>query len=65
MPFDLVDLATEDVFGPFATHQDAREAARRSGFSDYSILCEGEEIELHGSPRPHPDQAALPFVCPF
>lgn len=48
MPFDLVDLSTCEIFGPFATHAQARAAAKRSGFKAYAIWAEGERVELVG-----------------
>lgn len=45
MPIDLVDLASQERYGPFNTPAEAKTSAARSGFVAYELWEDGKRIE--------------------
>ena len=50
MPFEIIDLAHNHVYGPYPSHAKAHEVIKRCRFRAWSIWCDGEEIEAHRPP---------------
>ena len=45
MPFEIIDLAHNHVYGPYPSHAAAHEVIDRCRFRSWAILCDGECIE--------------------
>lgn len=60
MPFDILDLDSLLIYGPYTTHAQARAKAKESDLRNYTIWHDGEKVETVGNPNPQRQQTNEP-----